>query len=86
MSNTTFTTWLITLTKLRGEILSDDEIEVAAYRRCRRRGSGRRDMFWRYRPVWHVAGFNALKTAGLRGVLFQETDFSAENRTAEVRF
>lgn len=32
------------------------------------------------------AGFNALKTIGLRGVLFQETEFSAENHTAERDF
>jgi len=32
------------------------------------------------------AGLNALKTVGLRGILFQETDFSPDNRTAEEDF
>lgn len=33
-----------------------------------------------------VAGFEALKAVGLRGVLFQETEFSADNATAEGDF
>ena len=32
------------------------------------------------------AGFNALKTVGLRGVVFQETEFSPDNRTADEDF
>ncbi len=32
------------------------------------------------------AGVNALKTSGLRGVVFQETEFSPDNRTAEDDF
>lgn len=32
------------------------------------------------------AGFEALKTVGLRGVLFQETEFSPDNRTADEDF
>lgn len=33
-----------------------------------------------------IAGFEALKAVGLRGVLFQETEFSADDRTAESDF
>jgi cytosine/adenosine deaminase-related metal-dependent hydrolase len=33
-----------------------------------------------------VAGFEALKTVGLRGILFQETEFSPDDRTAERDF
>jgi len=32
------------------------------------------------------AGLSALKRAGLRGIVFQETEFSADNRTAETDF
>jgi 5-methylthioadenosine/S-adenosylhomocysteine deaminase len=32
------------------------------------------------------AGLNALKTVGLRGILFQETEFSPDNRTADEDF
>ena len=71
-----FYTWLIKLTKLRGEILNDDEIEVAAIAGA---VEGLRAGVTCFGDIGRFgrAGFNALKTAGLRGVLFQETDFSA---------
>jgi cytosine/adenosine deaminase-related metal-dependent hydrolase len=80
-----FYTWLIILTKLRGEILNDDEIEVAAIAGA---VEGLRAGVTCFGDIGRFgrAGFNALKTAGLRGVLFQETDFSADSRTAEVDF
>jgi cytosine/adenosine deaminase-related metal-dependent hydrolase len=80
-----FYTWLITLTKLRGEVLTDEEIEVGAIAGA---VEGLRAGVTCFGDIGRFgrAGFNALKTAGLRGVLFQETDFSADDRTAEADF
>jgi len=80
-----FYTWLITLTKLRGAVLTDEEIEVGAIAGA---VEGLRAGVTCFGDIGRFgrAGFNALKTAGLRGVLFQETDFSADSRTAEADF
>ncbi len=80
-----FSAWLITLTKVRAEILTDEDIEIAA-------------MFGALEGVragvtcfgdigrWGKAGFNALRENGLRGILFQETEFSPDNKTASEDF
>ena len=80
-----FTAWLLTLTKVRGEILTDEDVQNAA-------------IFGALEAV-HAGvtcfgdigrfgkhGFEALKAAGLRGVVFQETEFSPLDETAETDF
>ena len=80
-----FSSWLIKLTKTRRDILTDEDIELAA-------------MFGALEGVragvtcfgdigrWGKAGFRALKQNGLRGVLFQETEFSPDNKSANEDF
>lgn len=76
-----FYSWLITLTKLRGEVLDHDDIEIAAVAGA---VEGARAGVTCFGDIGRFgrAGFEALKFVGLRGVLFQETDFSPDNATA----
>jgi 5-methylthioadenosine/S-adenosylhomocysteine deaminase len=80
-----FYTWLIKLTKLRGEVLNDDEIKAAAVGGA---VEGLRAGVTCFGDIGRFgrAGFEALTAAGLRGVLFQETDFSADGRNAQADF
>lgn len=80
-----FYTWLIKLTKLRGEVLSDDDIEYGALAGA---VEGLRSGVTCFGDIGRFgrAGFKALNTSGLRGVLFQETDFSADGRSADADF
>jgi 5-methylthioadenosine/S-adenosylhomocysteine deaminase len=76
-----FYKWLITLTKLRGEVLTEDDLAAAAVAGAL---EGARAGVTCFGDIGRFgrAGLEALKTVGLRGVLFQETDFSADGRTA----
>src|SRR4051812_18932213 len=80
-----FYKWLITLTKLRGEVLSEDDIKVAAIGGAI---EGSRSGVTCFGDIgrFGVAGFEALHSVGLRGVLYQETEFSADGSTADVDF
>ncbi|HYJ90095.1 MAG TPA: amidohydrolase family protein [Pyrinomonadaceae bacterium] len=80
-----FYTWLITLTKLRGEILDEDDLETAAIAGAL---EGARAGVTCFGDIGRFggAGFAALKTVGLRGLLYQETDFAADGRTANEDF
>jgi cytosine/adenosine deaminase-related metal-dependent hydrolase len=80
-----FYTWLITLTKMRGEVLDDDDIRTAAIAGAL---EGARDGVTSFGDIGRLgrAGLEALKAVGLRGVLFQETDFSADGRNAVADF
>ena len=80
-----FYAWLIKLTTTRAERLSDQDIEVAA---CFGALEGARAGVTCFGDIGRFgrAGFNALKTNGLRGVLFQETEFSPDNKTAGADF
>jgi cytosine/adenosine deaminase-related metal-dependent hydrolase len=80
-----FYKWLITLTKLRGEVLTDDDIKVAALAGA---VEGARAGVTCFGDIGRMgtAGFEALTRVGLRGVLFQETEFSADSKTADVDF
>src|SRR3954471_19275607 len=80
-----FYKWLITLTKLRGEVLSEDDIKIAAIGGAI---EGARAGVTCFGDIgrFGVAGFEALYSVGLRGVLYQETDFSADGATADVDF
>ena len=76
-----FYSWLITLTKFRGEVLDQDDVEIAAVAGA---VEGARAGVTCFGDIGRFgrAGFEALKTVGLRGVLFQETEFSPDNATA----
>ena len=78
-----FYTWLITLTKLRGEVLDEDDIEIAAIAGA---VEGARAGVTCFGDIGRFgrAGLEALKKTGLRGVLFQETEFSPDDSTAAV--
>lgn len=80
-----FYAWLIKLTKIRAEILSDKDIETAAMFGAL---EGARAGVTCFADIGRFgrAGFGALKAAGLRGVLFQETEFSPKNEDAENAF
>jgi 5-methylthioadenosine/S-adenosylhomocysteine deaminase len=75
-----FGSWLLRLNDLRSK-LSPAEIEAAAVNgatEAAQAGVTCVGDIGRYGD----AGLNALKTVGLRGVLFQETEFSPDNKTA----
>jgi 5-methylthioadenosine/S-adenosylhomocysteine deaminase len=80
-----FYTWLIKLTKLRGEVLNDEEIEVAALAGA---VEGLHAGVTCFGDIGRFgkAGFEAITTARLRGVLFQETEFTADGRNADADF
>jgi 5-methylthioadenosine/S-adenosylhomocysteine deaminase len=78
-----FYSWLITLTKLRGEILSRDDIETGALAGA---VEGARAGVTCFGDIGRFgrAGLEAIKKIGLRGVVFQETEFSPDDSTAAV--
>ena len=80
-----FYAWLMKLTKTRGEHLTDKEVEIAAILGAL---EGARAGVTCFGDIGRFgkAGFEALKTNGLRGVLFQETEFSPDDKTAEEDF
>jgi cytosine/adenosine deaminase-related metal-dependent hydrolase len=76
-----FASWLLKLNGLRAS-LSDDEINAAAIEgACEGAAAG----VTCCGDIGRMgsAGMNALKTVGLRGIVFQETEFSPDNRTAD---
>ena len=79
-----FSAWLLKLNGLR-ESLSDADIKAAALAGA---VEGARAGVTCFGDIgrYGVAGFEALKSVGLRGVLFHETEFSAEDRTAKQDF
>jgi 5-methylthioadenosine/S-adenosylhomocysteine deaminase len=80
-----FYAWLMKLTTTRAEKLTDEDIETAA---CFGALEGARAGVTCFGDIGRFgrSGFNALKTNGLRGVLFQETEFSPDNKTADSDF
>jgi 5-methylthioadenosine/S-adenosylhomocysteine deaminase len=76
-----FSSWLIKLTKTRADKLNDTDIEVSSMLGA---FEGVRAGVTCFGDIgrWGKAGLNALKENGLRGVLFQETEFSPDNETA----
>jgi 5-methylthioadenosine/S-adenosylhomocysteine deaminase len=80
-----FYAWLITLTKTRGETLSDRDVEVAAVAGAL---EGARAGVTCFGDIGRYgrAGFDALKANGLRGIVFQETEFSPDDQTAPEDF
>lgn len=76
-----FRSWLLKLNDLRSA-MSDEEIDEAAFRGAK---EGARAGVTCFGDIGRNgrAGLNGLKRAGLRGIVFQETEFSPDNRTAE---
>ncbi len=77
-----FASWLISLTHTRAKLLTDDDIKLSAVLgavECVRSGVTCVADIGRFGQ----AGFEALKKNGLRGALFQETEFSPDNETAD---
>jgi cytosine/adenosine deaminase-related metal-dependent hydrolase len=80
-----FTSWLLTLTKIRGEILTDDDVQNASILGAI---EGARAGVTCFGDIGRFArnGFEALKTVGLRGIVFQETEFSPDDKTSDADF
>lgn len=79
-----FSAWLLKLNGLRAK-LSDDDIRAAAVAGAVEGAQAGVTCFGDIGRMGH-AGLHALKTVGLRGIVFQETEFSADNRTADDDF
>jgi cytosine/adenosine deaminase-related metal-dependent hydrolase len=79
-----FRTWLLTLNSIR-QSMTDDEVYASAAAGAI---EGARAGVTCFGDVGRSgeAGFRALKDAGLRGIVFQETEFSPDNRTANEDF
>ena len=75
-----FSAWLLKLNALRAG-LSDDDIRAAAIDGAMEGARAGVTCFGDIGRLGH-AGVNALRSVGLRGIVFQETDFSPDNRTA----
>ncbi len=80
-----FSAWLLKLTGTRREILTDDDIELSAMLGV---SEGIRAGVTCFADIGRFgkAGFKAMQQSGLRGILFQETEFSPDNETAERDF
>lgn len=76
-----FRRWLIRLNDLRKQ-MSDEDIRIAAIAGVT---EGARAGVTCFGDIGRIgeAGFEALKAVGLRGVSFQETEFSPDDRTAD---
>lgn len=79
-----FRSWLLKLNDLRNS-MSDDEIREAAYLGAVEGAAAGVTCFGDIGRNG-ISGFEALKRAGLRGVLFQETEFSPDDRSADADF
>jgi cytosine/adenosine deaminase-related metal-dependent hydrolase len=79
-----FRSWLLKIQSLRSA-MTDADVEAAAIAGAREGAAAGVTCFGDIGRNGG-AGLNALKTVGLRGILFQETDFSPDNRTAEEDF
>jgi len=76
-----FSSWLLRLNGLRAE-MSDDDIKAAAVAGAREGAAAGVTCFADIGRMG-FAGLHALKEVGLRGVVYQETEFSPEDASAE---
>ena len=76
-----FRAWLLKLTRLREDVLTEEDIRDSALAGA---AEGIRSGVTCFGDIgrWGVAGFEAIRASGLRGTLFQETEFSPGDRTA----
>lgn len=79
-----FSAWLLKLNGLRAE-MSDEDIIAAAVAGATEGAQAGVTCFGDIGRMGY-AGLHALKTVGLRGIVFQETEFSPDNRTADDDF
>jgi 5-methylthioadenosine/S-adenosylhomocysteine deaminase len=79
-----FAAWLLKLNEFRAE-LSDEDINASAVAGATEGAQAGVTCFGDIGRMGH-AGLRALKTVGLRGIVFQETEFSPDNRTADNDF
>jgi aminodeoxyfutalosine deaminase len=84
-SDADFAEWLVKLTKTRAEKFSDEDIKTSALFGAL---EGVRAGVTCFGDIGRsgAAGFDALISNGLRGMLFQETEFSPNNETAKDDF
>jgi len=80
-----FTSWLLTLNKVRAEVLTAEDVQNAAVSGA---VEGARAGVTCFGDIGRFGrnGFEALKAVGLRGVVFQETEFSPDDKTAAADF
>ncbi len=80
-----FSSWLITLTKTRKEKLTGADIKLSAEFGA---AEGIRAGVTCFADIgrYGEAGFEALVKTGLRGIVFQETEFSPDSKTANTDF
>lgn len=76
-----FSSWLLKVNELRANLSEDDICQAAVAGAIEGLQAG----VTCFGDIgrFGVAGFEALKAVGLRGILFQETEFSPDNQTAE---
>jgi cytosine/adenosine deaminase-related metal-dependent hydrolase len=79
-----FRSWLLKLNDIRSS-LSEDDIQNAAFIGAKEAASAGVTCVGDIGRIGR-AGLNALKGVGLRGIVFQETEFSPDVRTAEADF
>ncbi len=79
-----FRSWLLKINELRSG-MTDHDIEAAAYAGAMEGSAAGVTCFGDIGRIGH-AGIAALKQVGLRGIVFQETEFSPDNRTADEDF
>ncbi|MGQ0541758.1 MAG: amidohydrolase family protein [Blastocatellia bacterium] len=79
-----FRSWLLKINSLR-EAMTDADIEAAAVAGAREGAAAGVTCFGDIGRYGRV-GISALKHVGLRGIVFQETEFSPDNRTADEDF
>ncbi|MCC6328552.1 MAG: amidohydrolase family protein, partial [Acidobacteria bacterium] len=79
-----FRSWLLKINELRAA-MSDGDIEAAALAGALEGAAAGVTCFGDIGRNG-TAGVRALKRAGLRGIVFQETNFSPDNRTADIDF
>jgi 5-methylthioadenosine/S-adenosylhomocysteine deaminase len=75
-----FSSWLLTLTKTRAERLTSEDVEISAVFGALEGAKAGVTCFGDIGRSG-TAGIKALNQNGLRGVLFQETEFSPDNKT-----
>ncbi len=80
-----FFAWLMKITKTRGEKLTDEDVQNAAILGAIEGANAGVTTFGDI-GRFGKHGFEALKNVGLRGVVFQETEFSPDTKTADEDF